>query len=462
MRSSCRRSRACCVVALFVLASHATANGLRRFEWQVPATPKSADPPATTPRFTIDIPLAGSRGGETWGTCSVPVRVLHAWHGEARDFLGRCLLGLGDVTGDGVPDVAIGAVCDDAFDSGALAAYSGASGERLWCVKGDRTPPGDFGPMLGRAMCLLDDLDGDGARDLAVPVWMPRCRVQFRSGRTGAVLGVYEVREPKTVLAGEDPHLDDIVFAGPDADRDGAKDVLVYVEGNRQDEWTEMVSSRKRARLFAAPGRPLGVIGDRDGDGVEDFLVGTEPFFRAHVEARSGRTGELLADLTPPNGDRSEHLELGPDVDRDGLKDWMSVVAATDERVDGLPIACRLVVRSSRDGHMLLEVPIDGAFDGRTCGDCNAGDVDADGTGDFWLRCIFGNEPKGTRVLVLSGVDGHEIARIDSKGAIAKRASPIGDVDGDGRGDVLVGDDWSSIAGARWSGAAYVLSFPKN
>ena len=79
--------------------------------------------------------------------------------------------------------------------------------------------------MLGKGIALLDDLDGDGARDLAVSRQgfffdVDRSRVIFFSGRTGARLGATtplsgtaEIGPPRSVA---------------DADADGLRDVFVF------------------------------------------------------------------------------------------------------------------------------------------------------------------------------------------------------------------------------------------
>jgi hypothetical protein len=95
---------------------------------------------------------------------------------QPEDDFGTSLAGLGDVDGDGVPDVAVGAPGDDdgGVDRGALwILFLNADGTVAFEQKISATA-GGFGGVLdapdnfGRSVAALGDLDGDGIPDLAV------------------------------------------------------------------------------------------------------------------------------------------------------------------------------------------------------------------------------------------------------------------------------------------------------
>lgn len=431
----------------------------------------SSYPPRAAPRMpvgpmqTLDLEFA----------CSRPVRVLHAWRGSGRACLGRGVAVLGDVDGDHVPDVAIGATYMHNFatlDPGSVAAYSGATGALLWSLEG-WCPRDDqlFADALGRSLCPLGDVDGDGACDLAVAAWEPRGSVRVLSGRNGAVLSAFELRETGTWLAGsEDPSVSDVVVRAGDLDRDGANDYLVHVlAGELERERTIAVSGRSGGRLLDVAGRPLSSTGDVDGDDVPDFFVApdgrshTSSYFGLYVDLLSGRDEKRLADLTPrPVHERYEFAGSAGDLDHDGFDDRLTVVPVDGAELDGgVPTACLARIHSGRDGHLLLELPLSAVFDGRVGIACNVGDVDGDGTDDFWFTCRHGNGGAHTRVVICSGVDGTELVRIEADEWIGQRACGIGDLDGDGRAEVLVGDFCASSHDVWESGRAYVLSFPE-
>src|SRR5262249_37645766 len=82
---------------------------------------------------------------------------------SAPEGFGDVVAGMGDVDGDSVPDVAVAAAGGDLAIPGAVRVFSGASGQILWRAFGN-------GPQdsFGRSIALLGDIDGDGVRDLAV------------------------------------------------------------------------------------------------------------------------------------------------------------------------------------------------------------------------------------------------------------------------------------------------------
>jgi hypothetical protein len=92
--------------------------------------------------------------------------VLHVFIGSAGDTLGQSVAGPGDVDGDGVPDVAIGAIRDDGgggTDAGSVTTYSGLTFLPLWTTFG-LVAADNFGYALSAA----GDLSGDGIPDVVV------------------------------------------------------------------------------------------------------------------------------------------------------------------------------------------------------------------------------------------------------------------------------------------------------
>lgn len=90
--------------------------------------------------------------------------LLHALFGTSDGGLfGYNLDGGADVDLDGVPDLVVGAVFDSTsgFHAGSASVFSGASGARLYVVRGD-----DAGDGFGRDVAFVDDLSGDGASDV--------------------------------------------------------------------------------------------------------------------------------------------------------------------------------------------------------------------------------------------------------------------------------------------------------
>lgn len=79
------------------------------------------------------------------------------------DRLGFSVTGLGDIDGDGVPDIAVGAPFDDltGWDTGVVTLYSGVDRRILW-----RTASTQSFLYLGNAIEPIADMHGDGLPDL--------------------------------------------------------------------------------------------------------------------------------------------------------------------------------------------------------------------------------------------------------------------------------------------------------
>ncbi len=378
---------------------------------------QQSDPPAEparrSPRLEDAQPLARMSGA---------IRVLHAFAGEESDFLGSSLCALGDISGDGVPDFALGAGRPDAH--GYVLAISGKDGSTLTRWEGTRGDPGDG---YGNPLSSVGDTDGDGIGDLAVGAsgWnRGRGLAAIYSGSTHelryALVGGTTPNERPSVSVGELPpsNIEDepseecwfgsLLTPAADVDADGCADFFV-------NDW--LVSGKDGRPILRSEAIGLTVdvedfpSGDADGDGFRDVLV---------AEGEPG----------PPDA-QGGHPEL-----------------ARVRLIDG------------RRGKLLLQ------WTQRGCVDqgiflCKAiGDVDGDRVVDFLTRTGPDRAPCAAWIVIRSGVDGGELFTIasDERG-FGAQAESLGDLDGDGRAELLISDPGASIDGARGCGAAYVLSF---
>jgi hypothetical protein len=195
-------------------------------------------------------------------------------------------------------------------------------------------------------------------------------------------------------------------------------------------------------------GSAVAAVGDVDADGVRDMLVADiEPpheerkqrTFERHGMAwvLSGRDGRMLARIGAPYGADQNGIacaELG-DIDGDGGGDY---VLGWYEGLAGRKGFAE--VRSGRTGERLLFLHGSAAC-ARFVAD--AGDVDGDGRNDVLLageRSVPG-DPGAPWATIFSSVTGGVLRRIDAEpnaGRLAANPIAIGDVDGDGRSEIAM------------------------
>ena len=97
-------------------------------------------------------------------TCALPI-LPYVFTGEGDDAVGAALAGAGDLDGDGLPDIAVGAPGTSGGD-GAVHLFVRPLTDGIavpWA-----TLEGGGSEAAGTALALADDYDGDGQPDLAV------------------------------------------------------------------------------------------------------------------------------------------------------------------------------------------------------------------------------------------------------------------------------------------------------
>jgi FG-GAP repeat len=132
------------------------------------------------PDVVIGAPYADLGTGAVSFAASTGARLRELPGELPESHFGEIVVGLDDVDGDGVPEVAIGAPGSPskAATRGDVVIVSGKTGAIL-----HRLAQAQPGELYGRQLALLDDLDGDGVRELAIGAPWAAPEGRARAGR---------------------------------------------------------------------------------------------------------------------------------------------------------------------------------------------------------------------------------------------------------------------------------------
>lgn len=294
---------------------------------------------------------------------------LHAFVGKDADHaFGASVAFAGDVDGDGHADVLVGSpylsmslvrlvLGEFLAKPGAVQVFSGADGSVLGTLRGPEREA-----LFGWSVAGLGDVDGDGRPDVVVSsgdLDGPG-RVLVLSVRDGRILHRFDL-EPGTGGT-------NAVAAAGDVDGDGVPD-LVYGARGASREFRDAGVARvvslatgktlwtwRGADPYDYFGESVAGIGDVNGDGTPDLLVGATGVERAgpHAGAAyvySGRDGSELHAIDGPAAESSFGTQVCgiDDVSGDGVPDF--VVSA---RKEGAAWPGRARVYSGRNGDLLF------------------------------------------------------------------------------------------------------------
>ncbi len=375
---------------------------------------------------------------------------------------------VGDVDGDGEPDVAVGAPFEPAgVANGRVYLFSGATGALLRTIQSPA--PAQVG-LFGTALAALGDLDGDEAADLAIGAPQEGAlevgRVYVVSGATGAVRAT--LASPQPVNRGA---FGAVIAALEDVDGDGARDLAVVdPSADRVLLFSGRMGTPLRA-LTSPPAYPLALtyravlagVPDVDGDGAGDLAVGNDgdtfdgsPDPGA-VYLFSGATGAFLGRVQSPNAASGATDYFGrsvagiPDLDGDGAGDLL--VGAPFDGVGG---AAYVISGRTRALLFTLALPVSTPTGSANFGlaVASGGDVSGDSVADLLVAAPEDGEG---RIYSYSGTDGALLDTLMNPTA----ASPArfgAALDADAGGRVLAGAPFERVDGQSGAGRAYLLA----
>ncbi len=335
-------------------------------------------------------------------------------------------LSLSDVDGDGKAEIAVGVPFEDVGDNpaqGRAYLFSGATGVLILTFD---NPEPDAGIFFAWTVAM-GDVDGDGRAEIAVSATREDAsggasqgRAHVFSGATGELLDTFDNPNPE-----------------------------IYAQFGNSAAFGDYNGDGRADRALGDP------FGDVDGAVTGEVLV-----------LSSGRT-DILTALSPQAAAEFGYSAAMADIDGDGEAEV--VVGARLEDVDGNVDQGRVYVFSGGTGELLYTLDTPNPEPGAWFGAAVAmGDMDGDGWADIAvaarLEDVGDNETQG-RVYVFSGATGELILTIDSPNPQAENGEfgfslAMGDVDGDGRAEVIVGAPSEDVGDVTAQGRVYVFAFP--
>ena len=349
--------------------------------------------------------------------------------------------GTAEICGDGIDNDCDGAPSSDCGIFGQVDLFTVADATLIG-VHTYYDPQYDNSDNAGHALAA-GDIDGDGLRDLVVTsIYRNESRgVVF--AQSGPVYGEIDLGSAAIQIEGEDvmSYTGTAIAAGGDENGDGYDDLLIGIPNDHS-----LANSGGAAALFRGPaggtmplsaadavlcgdgtgdivGSSLAYVGDLDGNGTADFLIGAP-----HIG---------------PQGDQIGHVHVihGP----------VSGTVAVSE----FPTRLVGVVPSDAFGYALAE----------------AGDVDGDGVTELIVGAPY-SDVQGMdagMVYLFSGDIAGEVSALEAEAQLAGEVggdqagydvASAGDVDADGYDDILVGANAHNAGGYYDSGVVYLLRGP--
>ncbi len=423
--------------------------------------------------------------------------------------LGGALAAAGDVDGDGFEDVLVGAPDSSAgvyLLGGPLTLGSEALSDTTYTARWT----GGSSDQLGRGLAGGEDLDGDDYHDVVFGAPYKDYSGASNAGAVsvafGPVSGAESASDADVVARGgsASQRTGSSVSTG-DVDGDGSADLLVGAPGYTSGSLSEAgavfvllgpltagsltVSSAYDLRLTGSEasdlaGTATAAVGDVDGDGSADLLVGAP--YNNDGGSKAGLAGLVLGpagdgalldvvDLVfrGSAGDEAGTTLTGAgDVDDDGYADLLIGAPAygTDRGRVSLLLGAEYPPLSADvdDADAVLV----GASVGDALGSALSSgfDVDGDGLGDLVLGAPGSDEGgSGSGALwLVSGLSEGTLTLGDGEGvviyggatseALGSAAAGVGDTDGDGWSDLAIGAPGYVAGGSADAGAVFVFT----
>jgi hypothetical protein len=347
---------------------------------------------------------------------------------------GLATVGIADLTGDGKLDLVVGSL-------GTETLYIFPNTSEIGSINsGSFSSYISFGSAGGPHSVAIGDLDGDGKLDLVVANERANNILIFRNVHTNTAFGPASLDSPLSFSVGSSPRF---VTLG-DLDGDGKPDIIVANTGSgtcsifRNTSTGSGISFAARVDLSLVAGSYSIAVGDLNGDGKPELVVANTTGSTISVFINTSVVGSIGTDsfqtrieFNVGSGPFAAAIE---DFDRDGKPD----IAVANANVNTVSI-----LRSTVSAGIIDSSSFASRFDFSSGGypySIATGDLDGDGKPDLAVGNAGSSTVSLYRNTSTSGtIDQNSFQpKVDFPTGGGPRIIRLGDLDGDGKPDLAV------------------------
>ncbi len=320
--------------------------------------------------YIVGAPAAGGGYGQAYVYSGQYGIKIHTFTGNSiGDFYGTSVAGIGDINGDSIPDIAVGAIHYLSFGPGEAFIYSGQDFSQIYSYSGEHN-----GDRFGICISEVGDVNNDNVPDFAISATRNSLVIQnagqayVYSGQDGGLLHTFIGQEEGDALgAGLAPvgdingdNHDDILISAVQTLGTSVQNGKAMIYSGRDGAILRTHTGEAAGDIF---GQAVAGLGDINNDGYDDYVIGApdkyelkNPTGLGRVYAYSGQDGALLnvyARVLLWDMYGWDVANVG-DINNDGMNDLAVSAYGNDEGgIDAGQVYVYLMGDTDNDGFMV-------------------------------------------------------------------------------------------------------------